>query len=318
LPYFQKALEYGEGNLPHERVQALRYNVAALLYQVGKTDESIKLLKDWLKKSNVEDDKVLILLSVIYAQRNQYKEAICPAYFAIKAADKPKKDYYSVLMSAHYELGDMKGTAVILRELVEKFPQEANFWRQLSSLYLQLDRMEDSLIIQDLLYIQGKFEKENDYKSLSSLFAYAELPYQAAEILKEGMEKGVVEKTEANWRNVAQNYQAANEVDKAIEAWGKTAELSKDGKAYERQAQLYNEKDEWRKAISALNKALAKGNIDNPGLAYMNKGIAEINLKQCTQGIKTLRQASKYKSVRKQAVAWIGYAEQRVKQQKCQ
>jgi tetratricopeptide (TPR) repeat protein len=169
-----------------------------------------------------------------------------------------------------------------------------------------------------LLYIQGKFEKENDYKSLSSLFAYAELPYQAAEILKEGMEKGVVEKTEANWRNVAQNYQAANEVDKAIEAWGKTAELSKDGKAYERQAQLYNEKDEWRKAISALNKALAKGNIDNPGLAYMNKGIAEINLKQCTQGIKTLRQASKYKSVRKQAVAWIGYAEQRVKQQKCQ
>ena len=80
---------------------------------------------------------------------------------------------------------------------------------------------------------------------------------------------------------------------------------------------LYTEKDDWRKVIEMLNKGLAKGNLEDKALAYVNKGVAQINLGKCSSGINTLKKATKYKSMRSRANAWIAYAEEKKKNNKC-
>lgn len=316
LPHFENALRYGEGNLQHDQLQGIRLNTATLNYSVGKTDDAIRLAKDWLKKSNKEDPKPYVLIAVINAAKGNYRESVCPAWNAVKHEKKPKKQYYQLLLVAHYELKDMVGSAKILKEMVKYFPEEKTYWRQLSTIYLSLDKTEESLAVMEMFYLNGGFENENDYKTLSSLFAYQEIPYRAAEVLEEGLNKGLVKPEVKNWKSIATNYRVSKEAEKAIVAYGKTAELDKDGEEYVTQAEMYLEKDKYRDSIKSLDKALAKG-VKDKGRVLFTKGSAQANLGQCKSALRTLEDATKYKSWRPRANAWISYVKDREKNDKC-
>ena len=316
LPHFQNALKFGEGNLDQARLQGLRQNVASLMYSIGKKDEALKLMNEWMRKSIKDDPKAYVLLAVIYAESGKYREAVCPAYWAVKTQKKPKSQFYQLLLVSHYELKDMVGSATILKEMVEFFPDEKAYWRQLSTLYLSMDRIKESLALMEMLYLNKGFETESDYKTLSALFAYEEIPYRSAEILEEGLNKGVVKPEEKNWKSIAANYRVSKEIDKAIVAYGKTADLSEDGEEYLTQADLYLEKEDWRDSITALNNALKKG-VKDTGRVYYTRGSAQANLGQCKSAISSLESATKYKKWRKRANAWISFVKDKVKREKC-
>lgn len=316
LPHFENALKYGEGNLDHDRLQGVRQNVASLMYSVGKKNEALNLMKTWMSKSIKDDPKAYILLAVIYAEMGRYRDAVCPSYFAVKSQRKPKDTNYNLLLVSHFELKDLVGSSVILKEMVELFPDKKAYWRQLSTLYLQMDRVKESLGIMEMFYLYGGFENESDYKTLSALFAYEEIPYRSAEILEEGLTKGLVKPEEKNWKAIAANYRVSKEIDKAIVAYGRTAELADDGEEYLTQADLYSEKEKWRDVIKSLDKALNKG-VKDTGRIYFTKGSAQASLGQCKTAIKTLESATKYKKWRKRANAWISYVKDREKHDKC-
>ncbi|WP_444994582.1 tetratricopeptide repeat protein [Aliikangiella sp. IMCC44359] len=316
LPYFDNALKFGEGQLDHERLQSLRVNVATLTYSVGNKQKALDLLNEWISKSIKDDPKIYYLLSAMKAESGKYKEALCPAYLAVKHSKKPKKSYYNLLLVSHYEQKDLLGSSKVLKEMVESFPTEATYWRQLSSLYLQLDKSKDSLAIMEMLYLNGGFETETDYKTLSSLFAYEEIAYRSAEILEEGLNKGIVKPEEKNLKAIANNYRVSKEIDKAIAAFGRTAEVAKDGEHYLTQAELYSEKENWRAAIKSLDKALNKG-VKDIGRVHFTKGSAQASLGQCVSSLKTLELATKYKKWRSRADAWIAYVKDKQKHNKC-
>jgi len=316
LPYFQDALKYGEGNLDHDRLQGVRQNVASLMYSIGKKQEALDLMNVWMSKSIVDDPKAYVLTAVIYAEMGKYREAICPAYWAVKTSNKPNKQYYNLLLVSHYELKDLNGSSVILKDMVATFPDEKSYWRQLSTLYLSMDKVKESLALMEMLYLNGGFDKESDYKTLSALFAYEDIPYRSAEILEEGVNKGLVKPEEKNWNAIAANYRVSKEIEKAINAYGKTAEVAEDGEEYLTQAELYAEKEKWRDTIKSLNKALEKG-VKDQGRVYFTKGSAQASLGQCKAAIQTLETATKYKNWRKRANAWISYVKDREKHDKC-
>lgn len=316
LPYFQDSLRFGEGNLDHDRLQGVRQNVASLMYSIGQKNEALKLMNTWMKKSIKDDPKAYILLSVIHAESGNYRESLCPAYWAVKTQKKPKSMYYNLLLVSHFELKDLVGSAKVLREMVEFFPEEKSYWRQLSTLYLQMDRVKESLGIMEMFYLYGGFENETDYKTLSALFAYEEIPYRSAEILEEGVSKGLVKPEVKNWKAIAANYRVSKEVDKAIDAYGRTAELADDGEDYLTQADLYGEKEKWRDVVKSLDKALKKG-VKDTGRVYFTKGNAQASLGQCKSALASLESATKYKKWRKRANAWISYVKDREKHDKC-
>lgn len=317
LPYFVDSLKFGEGQLDNARLQDLRYNVAMLFYSKDRKKEAKKLLNEWLAKSNKDDSKVYYLLAVIRVNEGKHKEAACPAYFAVKFAKEPKKTYYNTMLVSHYELKDFKGSIEILKEMVVNFPQEKSYWIQLASLYSQTDKFAESLAIMEMLYLQDRFDKESDYKQLASLFAYQDVPYRSAQILEEGINKGIVKPEENNWKNVANNYRYSNELDKAIIAYGRTAEVADSGEYYLSQGELYMEKEGWKSAISALTKAIRKGKLDDKGRAYYRKGIALGSSGKCSDSIKALRQAAKFKLWSKPAKQGIAFFENRIAQKKC-
>lgn len=318
-PYFRNALKYGENSLPNDRVQSLRETIAGFLYGNGEKQKAIDMLKEWLSKSNVGKVNVFYILAAIYLDDDisQPKNAICPAYYAIKMSPKADKKHFQILFAAHYQLKDIVGATNIQKTMVEFFPENKDYWRQLASLYLQLNKYKDALAVMEMLYLKGDFDKENDYKQLASLFGYEEVYLRSAQIMEEGILKGIVKPEEKNWKSVAQNYQLSSEISKAINAYGKTAEISEDGKAYLRQADLFGEKEEWSSAIKAFDLALKKGGLEDKGRAYLNKGRALISMGRCGTALQVLDQASKFKRHRRQAVSLTNYTKDRQRRKKC-
>lgn len=312
--YFSKALDLGKGFLQHKEIQDLTQNVASMHYSNDNKTESLKFLERWMKNSNKDNDQVYLLYSAILADSNRLKDAVCPAYWAAKMAKKPNKSALGILLNAHFEFKDMPGTIEILKQSILDFPTEKRFWRYLTSIYTQEDKISDALAVMEMFYVQGYMETSNDYKQLSSLFAYSEIPYRTADVLKEGIAKGIVKDTEKNWNNIASNFHVAQELDKAIDAYGRAADKSKSGEKDLKRAELLADQEKYKKAIAGFDKALKKGSLKDAGRAHYRKGMAYFGMKQYNSAIASLQKATKYKKWRRRAVQWTGYVKTQKKQ----
>lgn len=306
--YFTIALDKGKGFLQPKELQDLTQNVASMHYSNDNKKESLRFLERWMKNSNVDSDNVYLLYAAILFDSNRLKDAICPAYWAAKVAKAPKKNAFGILLNAHFEFKDFKGTIDVLKQLILYFPQEKRYWRNLASVYMQQDMISDALVVMEMFYVQGLMETENDYKQLSSIFAYNDIPYRTAAILEEGINKGLVKDTEKNWTNVASNYHVASEMQKAIDAYGKSAAKTSSGKNDLKRGELLADSDQHKEAIAAFDRALQKGSLKDAGKAHFRKGLAYIGLKQFDKAVASLTEASKYKSWRKRSVQWSSYA----------
>ncbi|PHS14068.1 MAG: hypothetical protein COA86_16375 [Kangiella sp.] len=307
MKYFSMALDYGKGYLQHRDMQDLTQNVASMLFSADKKEDSLTLLERWLKNSIVDNHNVYLLYSAILEDTGKSRESICPAYWSAKVAPKPNKNAFQLMLQGHFNFKDMEGAQAILIQLIKYFPQDKGNWRNLSSIYMQQDNTSEALAIMEMFYVQGMMEKEGDYKQLSAIFAWSEIPYRTAQILKEGLDKKVVEDTEKNWKNVAQNFHIAQEIDKAVYAYGRAADQSSDGENLLKQGELLADDEQFKKAITKLDAALKKG-VKDEGKVHYRKGLAYLGLKQFSRAITHLGKANKYKKWRKRSVQWSGYA----------
>ena len=311
--YFSQALDFGKGFLQPKELQDLTQNVATMLYTNDKKAKSIEYLKRWMKNSNVDDQNIYLLYAALLTDSGKIRESVCPAYWSAKIAKKPNKNAFGIMLNAHFEFKDYVGTIAILKQLILDFPTEKRYWRNLVAVYSQQDQLDEALAVMEMFYVLGYMETENDYKQLSSMFAFNDIPYRTAAILKEGIDKGLVKGTENNWKNVASNYHVASELKKAIHAYGKSAEKTNSGENDLKRAELLADDEQFQKAIEGFNTAIKKGSLKDTGRAHFRKALAYIGLKQYNSAMGALDKASKYKKWRRQAVQWSGFAKNQKK-----
>ena len=306
--YFSKALDLGKGFLQHKEMQDLTQNVAAMLYGNDLKAKSLEYLERWLKASNEHSETVYILYAAILFDSGKIRESVCPAYWAAKVAKKPNKNAFGLMLNAHFEFKDFDGTIALLKQLILDFPTEKRFWRNLASVYMNEDKIEDALAVMEMFYVLGYMETENDYKQLSSIFAYSDIPYRTATILKEGIDKGVVQDTEKNWKNIASNFHVASELDKAIAAYERSAKKSDSGENDIKQAELLSDSSKYKRSVEVFDRALKKGKIKDVGKVHFRKGIAYLELKQFNRSIASFGEALKYKKWKQRASQYLSYA----------
>ncbi|MEE4244260.1 MAG: hypothetical protein V2I33_02550 [Kangiellaceae bacterium] len=311
MRYFQIALDEASLQIPQE--QGARLNLASYQYGEGNYDAALKLVKQWFKFETNPKDTGYVLLAGIYMQQGKMKDSICPSYLAIENSKKYNKNIFSLLLNAHNELKDKKGTIKVAKAMLEIWQDDPSNWRSLSTLYSIDEQFDNALAVMDLMYRQNFFEKKDDYLMLSSFFAMADIPKKAADVLKDGIEKGLVKSEEKRWVVVGQNYHAANELKKAVDAYEKASETADHGDHYAKQGQLYAFLEQWNSAVKAYDRALEKGNLKDKGKVIYDKAFALYYADRFTDAIKALEQAKGYKKQRAKAQRWISYIESRIR-----
>jgi len=92
----------------------------------------------------------------------------------------------------------------------------------------------------------------------------------------------------------------------------KAAELAKNGELYVRLSQIYLEEEEWVNARKALELAIEKGDLKDPGNAQLLLGITHFNEKHYDSAKKAFQLALRSDKVSGSARSWLEHVDREI------
>jgi tetratricopeptide (TPR) repeat protein len=307
IGYFEKVLELEM--LPIRDEAKIRFTIAQLNAQTEQWPEVVRWLDAWRPYVEEPDPAAVYLKALAYFQMGDTDSAIVNVKEAIDLSqNEPRENWMRMLYSLYTDKEDYDNAIPLLKELMLRFPKK-EYWIQLSLLYRAEDSLDDSLAVLQIAYKQGYLTEDKEIRRLARSYLYHELPYNAAKVLEEGLESGLVEADADAYQVLADSWVAAREYENALPPLRKAAELSDEGNLYSRLGQVHLQREEWREAAVALTKALEKGNLRNTGNAVLLLGIASYNDQKVETAKRYFAQAKQYENTRTAAENWILHIE---------
>lgn len=308
---YEKAAEHfaaalSTDTLPPSQQLSTRFNLGQIYMMLDDWDRAVDTLNTWFQESEQAQPIAYYMLAVAYYQGDHREKALEPARMAVETAKDPRETWMQLLLSIYMENKQYQEALPLLERLVLRFEKPV-YWTRLAAVLMELERDQDSLAVQQLAYAKGYLETSRAITRLVQTYAFAGMPWQGAQVMQESLEKGTVESDKGAWRLYANSLLAARETDMALEPLEQAAELSEDGEVYIQLSQVYIQNERWTDALAALDRAFAKGDLDNPGHAYLLVGIAAYQVKRLGQARSAFAQALDHEKTRDMAERWLQF-----------
>lgn len=312
---FEQCLQYQRIDNP---VLALdtQFNLSQLYLATGKFQKAVDNLLDWFEKTDGAEPRAYYMVAISYLQLQQPDKALPWAKNAIAKMDErgenPPESWLQLQAALHFMLDDYASLEPLLKRLIQHYPKR-DYWLQLANVHGELKNEKEMLAVLELAYTQGFLEKDTELIRLAHLYLYHEVPYRAAQVIEQGRKDGIIEMDEESWRLLANSYMHAREFDAALAPLSQAADLSDDGNLYVQLAQVRLERQEWQEARNALDAAMKKGELDNPGDVHVLMGVANMSDDRPKAARAAFIKAKKYDDSRKVASQWIAHLDREAK-----
>ncbi len=308
---FERCLELDA--LPTMVQQGIVYSVAGYYSGEERFEESNDTLLRWFRYEAEPRSEAYILMGANFAQQEMMPDALPYVIRANELAEAPNESWRNLQLAIHVELRQIPEAIELLKENIGIWPDKLRFYQVLSGLYMETNNDEGALSALTIPWYRGMLETESDILSLARLNLYLENPARAGEVLSQAMERGHVEENFDNLRLLLNSWTMAREMDRAVDAIDKLAELADDGEFFHRKAMLLNETGDWDGVVNSCRRALEKGGLENPGEVWILQGVALAELRRFDEAIDAFESAKRDGSdnIRRNANAWIGYVRDR-------
>ncbi|WP_394250234.1 tetratricopeptide repeat protein [Vibrio profundi] len=207
----------------------------------------------------------------------------------------------SLKLGAQLQLKQWKNAIPTLERLIVLQPEKLNWWRQLVSIQLRLERNKAALNTLSLAKLQGLELSQSDKRLLAQLYAKRGVPERAAIELSELKD---VDSDEQLLAEQATYWQLAKEWDKSISVWSKAAEINP--KYHWNVAQLMVQEGYYQKALKELDRVKGQGKQADVALARVR---ALYKLNQLESALIQAKRAENLETS-KEAKVWIKYLTQ--------
>lgn len=304
---------------PRQKIDT-HYTLAQLYMMQENYPFAARQLEIWMASSDVVSNDGKILLAQVYYELDKKLEALILVNQAIDSVSTkghtPKESWWVLQKVLYYEgTGNKNGrnkkynnkkVISILKQLITHYPKHL-YWHQLGGMYGQVEENSHRLASLDILYLDKALTKSRDLLSLAYLYLGADVPYRAAQIIEQGIEKKIIEENAKNLELLGGAWQQARETEKALEPLQQAAEKSETGETWSRLAMVYLDLDENTQAVNAAKNALKKGQLKYPSYTQMTLGNALVNLNCYRKAAEVFGKAEKYKKSEKTARQWQAY-----------
>jgi len=309
------AAALGLDALPENQQDRLRFNLAQLYFVNERYEDAIRFFEEWMDSDAEVTDTAYFMLGASYYNLEQYAQVVEPIKKAIELSEEPDKRYYDLLNIVYSNLDETRKRIGVLETMVELWPGELSYWRQLSGLYLEEEQRYKSFAALEAAYVNGLVDSEDDIILLAQNYSTFENPHRGANILEREMEAGNVERTVDNLELLSQLWSQAREHRKAIPVLRSAARKSEQGGLSFRLGQALLAEERFGEAERAFETALDKGGLKDgkSAEAWMLLGNARFNQadpgdrEQREDADRAFAQAQKFRSTRRQASDWRTY-----------
>jgi tetratricopeptide (TPR) repeat protein len=295
------------GGMNDEEINSSRYQIAQLYLVQEKWKEGINALKQWFAATPSPNSGAYYLLAIAYYRSEDHRGALEPAQKAVDLAEKPQVNWLELLLALRLEREEYAKALPILKYLVQIAPEKRNNWMQLSAIYRQMEKYDDAMAVAQIAHMAGHIQSESDLKALADLQAFTGIPFRAAKLLETNMQKGTVAGDQKTWEKLSYMWIAARDYKKAMPPLTKAASMHNTGDLYVRIAELELRTEDWKAAVEALNKAIAKGNLKDTGNAHLLMGIALFSENEVQKARAAFQKAAQFPKQASQARSWIAH-----------
>ncbi len=284
------------------------YTLAQLSTMEEDYNKALRLLDEWfVLETNPAPDPYILYAQNLY-QVTRYADMVRPIEAAMAVAEKReltvKEDWYVLLNFAFFQQEDYEKVRDIQKILLINWPKK-RYWFSLAGAYTELGEEQNLVAAYDAAMTQGLLEKESELVTMAQLYLQREVPYKAAVLLTEEMEKGRVAKNAKNYRLLSQAWTLAAEDKKAIPALLQAAKLSDEGELDLRLGNAYLNLGQFGECVAALNNGIKKGGIKSPDHAQISLGMCLYNQQKYRASIAAFREAGKTRRSGKVSRQWI-------------
>jgi tetratricopeptide (TPR) repeat protein len=270
--------------------------------QEEKWREGAAALEEWFKTATNPNSAAYYLLAVAYYQQEDFNRALAPAKKAVELMDqaKPNESWLSMLSALYLQREEYKEAIPVLQQLIAAAPDKKTYWMQLSSVYGQMEDYANALGIMQLAHNVGLVTEDSEVRRLADLLLFNDVPYRGAQVLESAIEKKIVNLDDKLYEKLANCWIAAGEYDKSIAPLQRAAEMSSSGDTFIRLGEVQVQREDWPAAIAAIQRGVDKGQLRDPGNAQLMLGIAHYSQKNFDQArpfFERARQSDRHRQI---------------------
>ena len=321
------------GKKEAEAIKYLELAVKPDILNEGDHGEALKLLADlqmqteiykgalknyyaWMDFTGKSDGNVWVKVAQAHYALKDLAAVIAPADKAIAAfGDKQSQNPYILKLTSYYERKKFKESVEVLETTVKLFPDVKTYWVQLGQFYTLVEDYPRALQTLELAYTQGYLEKESEIKVLASLYSQGGIPFKTATLLEKHIASGLVKRDDKNLNTIANAWHAAQNIDKAASYYGELAKMTNSAKHFSKQGMLLKQDEQFKGAITALNKAIELG-VQNEGTLQMSIAESYFYLEQYKQANIAIKKAMADPKTKKAAKGWASFIQDTARRKK--
>lgn len=258
IDYLNKALAFdGLDNNGHYSAMLM---LAQLQLQDEKYADALATFDRFLGETRSAKPEHLVLKGNALYRLERYPEAITVLRQAIDGNPDARADWQQLLMAAYAESGQSAEAAKLAEAIAAKTPNDKRAQLNLAATYLQTQNYAKAAEVLERLRAAGQLTEDRDYRQLYSVYLNLEgKEREAATVIDEGLQKGVLKGDFNTYLALAQSYYFSEQMDKAIGAYQKAAPLDDDGETYLNLARALWAADRIPEAKQAAQQAISKG-----------------------------------------------------------
>ena len=294
--------------LPDNIAHELYYIIAQLLIHSDKYMEGLSYLNRWFEKETNPSSEAHLLTASAYYQTNQFKKLIPHAKSALEKSDAPQQSWYELLLAGYYETKMFRKAASLLETMINKYPDNDNYWLQLAAVYQQNKQERKGLAISELAYEKGIL-KNDDIIQLAQAYLYLQMPLKAATILDTELKNGKIESSKLNIELLSNSWLLAHEVEQAALLLERFAPIFNDASLYYKLGHIYVELEDWENAKNSLESVVSENQFesqrDMQASTWLLLGISSYHKEDMHRSTQALNMALGFKETRDQAAWWL-------------
>lgn len=313
----EKALEYLKNSVnpkslnDSEHAGTLRL-IADLSMQEKKYAQAVEYYNKWMDFTCKQDPDIYTRLAQAYYELKELPKMVEPSDKAIALYEEPNKNPYVLKLQSFYERKMYPQTVEVAEELVRIFPDNKQWWSQLGFFYMLVEDYKKALATFEIAYDQGFLSKKSEIKALAQLYATNSIPYKAAVVMEKHIKSGLIEKDDKSLASLANSWHQARDYKKAASYYAQAAELRSDPDYYRKQGILLHAAEDYKGALTALQKALDEG-ADQRGRIHIAMMEAHIYTGNFKQAMYHANQAKQDSNTARNARAWEPYIKEKAK-----
>ncbi len=284
----------------------LNVNIGQLLILSGEVERGAAILENWLA-NNPPKETVLMTLAQALAQADQERRALPYAEQAFEMASPKERKHFDLLNYLYNALNMPERQADIIREMLNRWPDDKNLWNGWVSMLSQGDRAREAFEVNKLMYVNGMLTTSDDVLRLVQYYSFFEVPFRGAQILEREMNAGRVEATQTNTELLINLWRQSREYDRAIPALREAAARSSSGELFEQLCEAHYSEGEYSEAEQACQQAIQKGGLEAPGNDWVLIGNSRYERGQREGALEAFERGLDYSHSRSTARGWIDF-----------